>query len=35
MYKKFAEMPKGKYAQMYESQSKWYADEKVVAGTYI
>lgn len=26
---------KGKYAQMYEAQSKWYAEEKVVIGTYI
>ncbi|WP_312573284.1 ABC transporter ATP-binding protein [Clostridium sp.] len=26
---------RGKYAQMYEAQSKWYAEEKVVAETYI
>jgi len=26
---------KGKYAQMYEAQSKWYAEEKVVTGIYI
>ncbi|KIE46305.1 hypothetical protein U732_1816 [Clostridium argentinense CDC 2741] len=35
MYKKFAEMPKGKYVQIYKVQSKWYAEEEVVTGTYI